>query len=253
MATQELFLECYRGRQGFLHHCSYMRVGKVLMAHAVLRRAGISLRGKRIFDYGFGPGTLLRSCPADSDLSGVEIDSENVAAVVAMLRRRGFAAVNLQQIEIPRWQDHPLLRKEFDVVFCSHVLEHLPDPTLFLRRIRLCLREGGAFVGLVPINERSPDPKHEHRVDAALVQKWATEAELILDTYLEGDPWNYWIQPLLTCSEGPRHKIAQAVHLPFGALSTLVGLSGWQALSRVFSMCTASRPTQAGFVLRVPR
>ena len=146
--SQEDFKECYRGRQSALHHAAYMRMAKVLLALHLCEKAGITLHDKDIFDYGFGAGTFYRYCPRDSRLFGVEMDAENVAAVTAMLRERGFQDTDLRTIEIERWQAHPLLERTYDVILCSHVLEHLPDPAMFLKTLRECLNGDGIFLGL---------------------------------------------------------------------------------------------------------
>src|SRR4051794_31593970 len=162
-------MTCYRGRQSALHHASYMRMCKVLFALNLCERAGISLDDKNIFDYGFGAGTFYRYCPPTSHLFGVELDAENVSAVREMLRRRDYPHIDLRTIDIDNWFEHPLVARTYDVVLCSHVLEHLADPVSFLTVIRDCLGTSGVFVGLVPINEREMDPHHVQVVDRGTV------------------------------------------------------------------------------------
>jgi hypothetical protein len=41
MKSQEIFETVYRGRQGWLHHSSYMRMAKVMLALRALRRHGV--------------------------------------------------------------------------------------------------------------------------------------------------------------------------------------------------------------------
>ena len=119
-------MECYRGRQSWLHHAAYLRMGKVLLTLTLCRRAGVSLADKDILDYGFGAGTFFRYCPPDSRLFGVEIDLLNVEAVRAMLLERGGDGADLRVIEIESWDTHALLDRQYDVILCSHVLEHPP-------------------------------------------------------------------------------------------------------------------------------
>ena len=93
MASQEIFNECYRGRQTALHHMSYMRMAKVSLALSIIEKTGIGLEGRSVFDYGFGAGTFFRYCPEKSRLCGVEIDPQNVEAVQGMLAEIGRAHV----------------------------------------------------------------------------------------------------------------------------------------------------------------
>ena len=247
--TQDDFKECYRGRQSALHHAAYMRMAKVLLALHLCAKAGIALDDRDIFDYGFGAGTFYRYCPRGSRLFGVEMDAENVAAVREMLRERGFPEPDLRTIEIEHWQAHPLLGRTYDFILCSHVLEHLPDPAGFLRKMRDCLHPSSAFMGLVPLNERKMDPHHVQTVNRAKIDEWARESDLKVTFYLEGDPWMYWFQPAFASNKGIMRLLALAVSLGFGIPSTLLGPHLWPALGKLYALLTASRPTQAAFIL----
>src|SRR5882724_9342013 len=124
MASQQIFETVYRSRQSFLHHASYMRMAKVLLTQYVLNKDGISLKERTLFDYGFGAGTFFRYCPSSTQLFGVEIDPVNVAEVAQMLLSRGVKNARLEPIEVEHWEQHPLLQRKYQVVLCSHVLEH---------------------------------------------------------------------------------------------------------------------------------
>ena len=244
---QSGFLECYRGRQGALHHLAYMRMSKVLLTLELCRTAGVALAGREVFDYGFGAGTFFRHCPRDSRLFGVEMDAENVAAVRAMLAARGQCA-DLQTIDIARWSEHPLLARKYDVILCSHVLEHLPDPAMFLKRMSACLHSGGSLLGLVPIHERVMDIHHVQRLDEAKIRAFGEAAGLRLAAYVEADPWLYWIQPLWTAERGLRHKAAQVVSFALGLVASALGPAAWGAAGRIYRPHTGSKFTQAAFV-----
>lgn len=245
---QSGFLECYRGRQGTLHHLAYMRMSKVLLTLELCRRAGLDLAGRDVFDYGFGAGTFFRHFPRDARLFGVEMDAENVAAVRGMLTARGREA-DLQTIDITRWTEHPLLARQYDVILCSHVLEHLPDPANFLNRIAQCLHAGGAFIGLVPINERVMEPRHVQRLDQSKLHAIASAAGLRVAAYLEADPWLYWIQPIWTRESGWRHRLAQGLSFGIGVVASALGPRWWTAAGEIFRPLTASKFTQAAFIL----
>ena len=247
--SQEIFETVYRGRQGWLHHSAYMRMGKVMLALRALRRAGVGLEGKRVFDYGFGAGTFFRYCPRDAALFGVEQDPVVVEEVAGMLRGRGYGAVDLRAISIPEWREHPLLAERYDVFLCSHVLEHLERPVEFLEVARECLDQRGIFLGLVPINERAANPHHLQTVDRAVVERWALEAGLRVEYYEENDPFLYWLQPLYAVDSGWRHRLGQAVSLDLGLSCKLWGERMWFGFWA--GACgLVSRPTQAVFVLR---
>lgn len=100
MTDQEVFETVYRKRQGVLHHASYMRMCKVLLALRILRVAGMQLNGKSLLDYGFGAGTFFRYCPQETLLCGVEQDPVVCHEVAEMLQGRSFKNVDLQAIDI---------------------------------------------------------------------------------------------------------------------------------------------------------
>ena len=247
-ADQGTFLECYRGRQSWLHHAAYMRMAKVLLALTLCRRAEISLEGRDILDYGFGAGTFFRYCPPDSRLFGVEIDPQNVGAVREMLQERGCGNADLRTIEIAHWESHALLDRQYDVILCSHVLEHLPDPVTFMKKMRDCLAPSGVFLGLVPLNERIMDPHHVQQLDRAKIHALNEAAGLRVQTYLEADPWLYWFQPLFTRESGMVHKLAQGVSIALGLPATLLGADAWFAVSKIYAAISRSQPTQAAFL-----
>jgi SAM-dependent methyltransferase len=249
-SSQRTFETVYRGRQGMLHHASYMRMCKVLLALRVLRKASVELGCSDIFDYGFGAGTFFRYCPGKARLFGVEQDPVVCREVTQMLTGRGHSHVDLQPIEIERWKDQPLLKKPYDVFLCSHVLEHLPQPVEFLKAVRPCVKPDGVFVGLVPINERASNPHHLQVVDRSVVEKWATDSGYEVSYYEENDPFLYWAQPLYTVTSGWKHKLAQATSLDLGLSATLFGERLWFAWGKVFGKLTLSKPTQAAFLLR---
>lgn len=236
-----------------LHHASYLRMCKVLLALRAIRLTGLSLAEVDLFDYGFGAGTFYRYCPKSARLFGVEQDPAVCQEVARMLVERGFRNVDLQPIEIERWKEHPLLEKTYDVFLCSHVLEHLPDPVDFLKTVRRCVSHDGAFVGLVPINERASNPHHLQTVDRSVVKKWAADSGYDLAYYEENDPFLYWAQPLFTVTAGWKHKLAQAMSLDLGVSATFFGERLWFAWGKIFGRLTFSKPTQAAFILQKTR
>lgn len=244
------FLECYRGRQSWLNHAAYMRMSKVLLTLQLCRGAGLALDDRAILDYGFGAGTFFRYCPRGSRLFGVEMDAENVSAVRAMLQARGYSNLDLQTIEIEHWETHPLLDRRYDIILCSHVLEHLPDPPHFLKRISQCLNPAGVFIGLVPINERVMDVHHVQQMNRAKIGAFAEKGGMRVEHYLETDHWLYWLQPVFTREHGTLHLLSQVLSIGLGLPATILGPRVWFAASKLFGALTASKPTQAAFVLK---
>lgn len=246
---QSSFLYCYRGHHSPVRHAAYMRMSKVLLTQTLLERNGIGLEDKSLLDYGFGAGTFFRYCPLTTRIFGVELDPINVMQVKEMLELRGHGSVELAAIDVAGWDRHPLLQRTYDIILCSHVLEHLPEPEIFLRRISECLEGDGRFIGLIPINERRRDPHHVQELDRAAMERVADRAGLRVLDWHETDHWLYWVQPIFTRESGLWHKAAQAASLALGVASVAAGHRVWFWSSGLFGSGTGSKPTQAGFVL----
>jgi 2-polyprenyl-3-methyl-5-hydroxy-6-metoxy-1,4-benzoquinol methylase len=250
MTDQARFETVYRGRQSWLHHVAYMRMCKVLLALRALRLGGVNLAGKKIFDYGFGAGTLFRYVPKSATLCGVEQDPVVVEEVGKMLRSRGYENVDLCAIDIATWREHALLQQQYDLFVCSHVLEHLADPVDFLQFVSAAVKPDGCFLGLVPVNERAPNPHHLQVVDKKVVRGWAVASGFEMLWYEENDPFLYWLQPLFTATNGWRHKLAQLISLDVGVSAKIFGERAWFSWGAIVGRLSRSKPTQAAFVLR---
>ena len=247
---QEIFQKVYRGRQSWLHHASYLRMSKVLLILDFIRRCKIPLEGIRVLDYGFGAGTLFHYLPKTANLFGVEQDPEVCKEVAARIKKKWYGEVDLDPIELERWTEHRLLKQKYDLIICSHVLEHLPEPEKLLKVLGECLSPTGRIVGLVPIHERAENPHHVQKVNEETVNRWAKGSAVVVEKYMEADPWLYWLQPIYTHDAGAWHIMAQGISLGLGLLARLSGTRGWARLGRIFGVLTGSLPTQAAFILK---
>lgn len=98
--------------------------------------------GDRVLDYGCGTGRFLALL---DDAAGVEI------ADGAVERARASGA------DVRLLEDDgtiPFGHGEFDLVWCSEVLEHIPDVGLALGELRRVLKPGGRLVVTVPYHGR---------------------------------------------------------------------------------------------------
>ena len=151
--TQESFRSVYRNRNSALHRSSYMRMCKTYAVHAGLDDAGAGLPANRVFDFGFGPGNFLWSCPLDCHLSGCEIDPIHVEVFSRALEQRRQKSIDLKvAAEDSADYGTPFGRDKFDIIVMSHVLEHVEHPVRALRAARGALSDGGVIVVVLPIN-----------------------------------------------------------------------------------------------------
>jgi ubiquinone/menaquinone biosynthesis C-methylase UbiE len=104
--------------------------------------------GERVLDLGCGAGRFVAALrEAGADPVGVEL------AQAALERaRRNVPGADLR-LTAPDGS-LPLPHGEFDVVWCSEVLEHVPDTVAFLTEARRVLKRGGRLLVTVPDHGR---------------------------------------------------------------------------------------------------
>jgi SAM-dependent methyltransferase len=100
--------------------------------------------GERVLDLGCGAGRFVAALrDAGAEPVGVEL-----AAAALERARRNVPGADLRLVEPDGTL--PLGHGEVDVVWCSEVLEHVPDTVAFLTEARRVLRRGGRLLVTVP-------------------------------------------------------------------------------------------------------
>jgi SAM-dependent methyltransferase len=126
----------------------------------------------RLLDLGCGDGTVLHLARRDGwDVRGVELFPEQTA----LLREK--LGLPVETSDIMSYRGEPA---RADVVVLTHVLEHLPEPVLALRRIRELLRPGGVAVLEFP-NIDGWDQRARRQLD-----RWGIHRRRYAPTYRPG-------------------------------------------------------------------
>lgn len=174
----------------------------------------------RILDVGFGTGDLLFTFPLSCSLLGVELSPDAVEAISADPRLTSYHAWHFE-VALPDGSI-PLPTTPVDLVLTSHVLEHVPDDTLFLRGLAGALKPGGLMVNFVPVEPEGFDPKHVRTYDANLLARRMEDAGLEIlhsehNYHINAGPMR-WLDhparhewPLLTSLEGVRHALLSPI------------------------------------------
>jgi SAM-dependent methyltransferase len=114
---------------------------KALLGRAGARAAARYLpAGGSCLEVGCGNGAFLAQIAElrpDVELAGVDIVELGVA-----LPRFTFYKGQLEEIDFGA--------RRFDLVYCSNLIEHVPDPFVFLRKCAALLRPGGVLYGVTP-------------------------------------------------------------------------------------------------------
>jgi 2-polyprenyl-3-methyl-5-hydroxy-6-metoxy-1,4-benzoquinol methylase len=249
--SQEIFDSCYRGTQTPIRHKAYMRLAKVFLALRLLRELNVSLSGKSILDYGFGAGTFFLHCPKNARLFGVEADQQNVSECQAYLKAAGYPDADLQTIDIRQIETHTVFSRKYDVILCSHVLEHISAPVPLMHLFKNSMNESSVLLVLLPINERFPDAHHEHVITSKKVKDWAAASGLQVIYEKECDPWIYSLQFFFVAESGWRHRVAQGFSVCLGLLAHFLGEKRWADLSDLLQSLPVFKPVQLGVALQI--
>lgn len=138
-----------------------------------LARIETSGHALRVLDYGCGWGSLLLALPRSVAAWGYDLSESATANLAATMRllRREFAVPMVHA-------DGRIEPGGFDVIVCSHVLEHVDDDRAVLAALVRALGPRGFLLVNVPINERFADPKHARRYDETLILERLTEQRM---------------------------------------------------------------------------
>ena len=139
-------------RQGVLkQRFSHLAQSKHRTLRFGLRRCGISPRGWHILDIGFGTAQTLLSFPPDNRVAGMELSDESLRLARSRAGRKGFRDADFRRPG--PGNAVPFADADFDLVICSHLLEHLPDDRSMLREIGRLLAPGGFGAILIPLDQ----------------------------------------------------------------------------------------------------
>ena len=117
-----------------------IRGDRPLLYRTVLRELR-RLASGRLLDVGCGEGQFLRRAGKDFDAFGIEISQ---AGALAAQR------VSSADVRVGSATALPYADREFDVITCFDVVEHLPDPSRFFFEAARVLRLGGVLFFSTP-------------------------------------------------------------------------------------------------------
>jgi len=102
---------------------------------------------KKFLDVGTGFGFgFIRGVRDGFDCFGLEFDKERVKKTAQKLRENGFGIT----LVVGDAQNLPFKKDIFDLVGCSHVIEHIPNDKKSLQDIYYSLKKGGVLNLAVP-------------------------------------------------------------------------------------------------------
>lgn len=130
---------------------TYLDFGRAL--RSLVLDQGITFEGRRVIDFGVGPGLVLKEVLVGfrpSMLVGADFST------IAL----NHARKRLPDARILQWDIYERFEDRFDVVICTEVLEHLEAPGRALANLLQTIDPGGSLILTVP-NGRI-DRSHYH-------------------------------------------------------------------------------------------
>lgn len=136
---------------------TYGNQSKLRRFRQLMREYGLLNRdGLAIFDMGFGLGAMLFAFRRSCRLAGLELSPSAVAQAKGIANRRGYASADFRVYQ-PGFEYPVEWLGKFDLVICSHVLEHIENPKPVFDVLITLLQHGGWACIAVPINEKPGD------------------------------------------------------------------------------------------------
>ena len=121
-----------------------------------------ALRSPSVLDYGFGHAHPLFYFKQSAKIFGVELSERAIQSAAQRARKRAYSHFEFKRpgrtdsVRIDFPSDH------FDIIICSHTLEHVYDDEGLLSELRRVLRPKGRAFLLVPMDVDEP-AIHRHK------------------------------------------------------------------------------------------
>jgi SAM-dependent methyltransferase len=170
-------------------YLSYDQLSKTRRNLAALKHDLKSSLPLSVLDFGFGHGAFLYRVPRTHQLSGCELSSEairNARRLFAILKRE-VTLFRQDEIMVPPYN------KKYDLICCSHVMEHVENDFQLLSDFHACLRDGGKLLLNVPINEVWKDPNHVREYSRQSMQEKLERSNFAVESIAESDRWTAYI------------------------------------------------------------
>ena len=161
----------------------------------------------RIVEIGCGTGQMsLFLARGDRQVIGADLTRASLVLAADAARRFGIRGVSFIETDLTRPALQP---RAFDVVYCSGVLHHTPDPRRSFARIARLARPGGMIV-LGLYNKIARLPLRMRRVAARLTgERWIPFDPILRDRAGEPERRAAWLRDQYRHPEEHRHTLRE--------------------------------------------
>jgi SAM-dependent methyltransferase len=161
----------------------------------------------RIAEVGCGTGQMsLFLATGDRVVIGADLTRASLLLASEAARRLGISRANFVEMDLTR----PALRPgAFDVVYCSGVLHHTPDPRAAFARVAALVRPGGIIV-LGLYNRMARLPLRLRRIVARLTDyRWIPFDRVLRERASESSRRMAWLRDQYRHPEEHRHSLGE--------------------------------------------
>jgi len=192
--NREYYSALYGGRSALGHRLrariSFDQQAKCRVNHRrarpLLERLVSSRRPVRVLDFGCGWGAFLLAMPRGP----FELYCHDLAVDAVETVQRSMRAGGRKVQAVDPGEEGSLGEERFDLIVCSHVLEHVESDQHLVESFARALRPGGYCLVNVPINESWEDPRHVRSYDPAAIRAVVERAGLDVIETEETDRWS---------------------------------------------------------------
>ena len=185
----------------------------------------------RVLEIGFGSGAVLFSLDTSCELYGIEISHSAIERATRKARVLGYKAFDFK---LASNEALPYSDELFDVVFASHVVEHVEYDNKLMSEIRRVLRPDGVAVILIPINEKYNDPNHYRRYTSSQFEKLSEDCSFRILHKLENELLFHFVEKFYFEEYNYRWKIfGPLIAMLFNFPTSVLPFRIYQLIDRV--------------------
>ena len=186
------------------------------------------LENIKVLDIGFGSGEILFCFNQTNELNGVDLSYNAIKRSVKRAKKEGYKHFKFLRLDIDKSKMLPFYPMYFDIIICSHVIEHVNNDVFILQEIKRLIKPSGKIVIGIPINERLDNPKHLRKYNTdSFIQK-LKKLGLETKSILENNSINKFFDIISKTERIPALRFALSI-----ILNVAFSITPWSVLSKL--------------------
>jgi 2-polyprenyl-3-methyl-5-hydroxy-6-metoxy-1,4-benzoquinol methylase len=190
----DYYTELYGHRNVLLHWIhglisydqqSKSKLNRILLM-PIIRKKIFAKKEILILDYGCGWGSTLLSLPRKN----IKVYAYDIIENAIDILEKTMKLLKRKLFRVELTENNIISPSGFDIIICSHVLEHVESDLALLASMKSAMHPEGYILINVPINEVWNDPKHKRHYNAILLSEKLDRHGFVVVSMMEGDRWS---------------------------------------------------------------